>query len=835
MQNKLRKCLALCLALVMCISLFPYSASAATVTIPKFQKTYKSLYENAASNGSYTYTLQNVTKGQTVQWSISGSGKKYAALKNAATKVTKKTVSNVVTIDTNDAVAAKNKTMRLTAKVCDEKGSVLYTVTASGKIKVRTKSISIEADDVLDADVLYTGETYTLGYTVTPANTTCKTVWTVTDAKGTDYSSYMTAAGVFKPLTEGAYKIKIASMVGTKIIKSDSVSVDVVNYMTSLKQTTVNQYEAVYSGDVSSTLKATDLTVSNTAGNAMKVKSLAFSADGKTVTVTMYSNFKDATTYSVSDNRKTMSFKASVGRPVSLELLTKEATVNKETAIAYALYDENGIDVSSVYPGKLEYTPEITNGYLTSDNKLFMTTVGKTATITVKYTNTADASLILKGTGVITCVAESVSTNTNFTLTSVTTDPDYTSSTYSDVRKASIGTTYYAHFRALDKDGNAINYNKISYQSSDPDSLIITSAGKVTPIKSGTVTIIVTAVYASEEYTYSYDVKVAEAGYLSAVMLDQTAVEMSNVASYDYKKYINVTAKDQYGDSLQLTNETVSVTEDSGKAVLATYDSSANQLIIRASSVTAGTYHYTLAVTVGARKATASFTVTVDNVPITGDYSYAIEMDKTSMDLALDSDTNGSKYVTLSLAQYRGGIFTNYVTYTSATITKGSNYYGEDLTAGGSATAAVLSASNRLYMKTLNLTSANVCTKAETGTYTIEIKYYSSVTKGYAIATANLTLTDSQSVPTVSIERTTSTATCTTALALAQNCLGVSDGTITDCVVTGETAAGSAVKVASGDQININRVTVTTTRTIAGSVSATVYYVIYVGKTLTNK
>lgn len=463
-----------------------------------------------------------------------------------------------------------------------------------------------------------------------------------------------------------------------------------------------------------------------------------------------------------------------------------------------------------------------------------MTDVGKTATIVLKYTSTADSSLVLADTDVITCVAAATSGETNFTLTTSATAPDYSAASYADNRKAAIGSTYYAHFRALDEDKSEIKYSSVSYESSDPDTLIITAAGKVTPIKSGTVKIIVTAVYAGEEYTYSYDVTIAEAAYLSSLNLSKSSVSMSNVYSMDYRQYIDVTAFDQYGESFPLTDEVADITDNNTiKANIATYDAANNQIVLTASAAVPGTYTYTLNLSSGGRKAAAAFTVIVSAVPTNGETTYAVEIDKSKVDLSLNTDVSGTQYVNIRLAQYRGGVFTSYAMFTSATVTKGSNYYSYDLTVGGTTTPQNLSASNRLSLKTLDITSG-VCRKAETGNYTISLQYYSTDEKTYKTLTTTLALTDSQDVPDVHIERITASKSCATALELAQNCLSLDKGTITECVVTGESEPGSKVAVAAGDQVNIKSVTIVTTYTIAGGQSVTVTYTVSVGKTLTN-
>jgi hypothetical protein len=224
----------------------------------------------------------------------------------------------------------------------------------------------------------------------------------------------------------------------------------------------------------------------------------------------------------------------------------------------------------------------------------------------------------------------------------------------------------------------------------------------------------------------------------------------------------------------------------------------------------------------------------VANVSATGSVGYAIDMDRTEDDLTLNTDVTGSKYVNVRLAQYQGGAFSTYGTFTSATITKGNTYYSNDLTAAGTAAKQEITGSDLLKITTLKI-SSNECTKAETGTYTITMQYYNTEAKSYQTLTASLVITDSQGAPSLSVVRTTASKKCENALALAQDCLTVAGAQITACTVTGATKTGAEVSVASGEQVNIKAVTATVSYTIAGSKKVTVTFEIPVGKTLTNK
>ena len=109
---------------------------------------------------------------------------------------------------------------------------------------------------------------------------------------------------------------------------------------------------------------------------------------------------------------------------------------------------------------------------------------------------------------------------------------------------ANPGSNYYVHFRALDTDNTEMKYDSIKFESSDPDTLLV-NPGKnnvayATAIKTGTANIIVTATYAKQEYTYVYEITVAEPAYLATLTADNTQITMSNAYAAGYKEYVNI-------------------------------------------------------------------------------------------------------------------------------------------------------------------------------------------------------------------------------------------------------------------------------------------------------
>lgn len=839
-----KRLLAFVCALAMMISLLPGQAVAAAK--PKLVKSYTSLYENDTNKGVYTYTVKNLSKGQKVKWSVSGTGKSYAKFKKTTTTVSKTTSANKLVIKTKGKNAAKNKTVLVTAKVYTKSGKFQCTLKAkTAKIKVRPTDITI-VDNGFSAEKFFVGKSYQFQYQVTPANATSSNVWTAMDETG-NYVKTMSKSGSFKPDKEGRYTITVQAKIGSKVIAQDSTSITVSTAMTGVEQTAANKVVACYSGNAKNLVKKENFTIHNAAGAKIEVKGADFSADGTEVTLTTYDLLNDGTAYTVSDGQMTYTFTASVGKPVELKILTTQVTVGKETPIVYALYDVNGVDVQAAYPGEITYSEKITNGYRTKDNKIYMTEEGTTGVLNMTYKSTDKSIPELSDTATIICVAASAASNTNLTLTTSETAPNYAAADYADRRTAASGSNYYVHFRALDADGAEVKYDSVKFESSDPDVLLINNGknnvARATAIKNGKVNIIVTATYAKKDYTYSYEITISEPSYLSVLTASQSQITMSNVYVSGYKGYINIDAKDQYGQPIDLNNETAQIVENgTNKAAMAAYDAATDRLIIDACGRAEGTYNYTLTLTMDGHQAAVNITVVVQKPPYNGASTYLIDMDNPVLDLAISSNMTAeelaaAKTVKVRLAEYRGGVFYNYVSIQSLKITKGGQYYGLDLTKGGSsADPKIAGSSSELTLSAVSL-DKNICTKAQTGIYSLELKFYPDGQATLGTVTAYLELEDSQANPQIFVDRTVSSKTCKNALELAQNCLSVQgvNGEITSCEVTGSNTTGASYTVASGDSVNIKSVSVQVTTTLSDQKTVVSNYTIAVGKTLKNQ
>lgn len=844
MFDKIKRVLAVLCALALVITMVPVSAEAAAK--PKFAKKYSSLYENGDKGGVYTYTVKNLTKGQKVKWTVTGTGKSYAKLKKTTTTATKTSVSNTLTINTKGKAAAKNKIVNVTAKIYSKAGKLVSTLSSgNAKIKVKTTKIEI-VSDALSQERLYIGESYQFQYKLTPANGTSTNTWSVSCSDGSDVSSAMTKTGVFTPEKEGTYTITATAKSGSAK-RTAQATVVVGRTMTAAKQVAADKAAAVFSSSARDQVDKDSFTLYNAAGAKVEIKNIAFSGDGTEAILTTYSCFEDGKTYRLTDGVMEYSFIARVGKPAQMKVLTTETTVAKATTIEYGIYDANGIEVSAKYPGTIRYEePKITNGYIIEEkNQIYMTSEGDTGTFKMVYTSQDDPTLVLSASAQITCVAASIATETNLTLTTEEAVPNYDAADYKDNRKVAAGGNYYMHFRALDTDGGVLKYDSVEYESSDPDTLLINNRengiAKVTAIKKGTVKILVTARYGKQTHAYSYEVSVVDQPYLSGITADKSVVYTSSRMAYGDREYIKITAVDQYGEAFALKDETAQIVDNSVyKADIVTYDAATDRIVVNTYGRIAGTYNYTLTLTCGTQKAQVNFTIVVQTPPENGTVSYNIVIDNPELDIALtkDSDISTCGDINIRVAEYRGGVFYGYTYISSVKVMKDNLYYYADLTQTPSEKEVDLGSGDKFTLKALSL-NGTVCTKAPTGNYIVTVRFYAQNSSGTSIATASsaFKIKDTQAAPEVTVVRSKATATCKNAVELAKNCLsvtGVENAEITECVVTGSQTVGSSYTLGAGEAVNIKSITVQVKTTINGGKTVVSSYTIPVGKTLKN-
>lgn len=825
-----RSCVLL-LSMLLVLTMLPTTTPAAAT--PKFQTKRTYIYENYSAK----YTLKNVSKGQLIKWSLSGSGKSYARLKiTDARRATGSTISNSISINTKGNSAAQNKTVTLVAKVYDKKGNYLTKVTTSSKIKIPSTGIAITGG-ASDNTTYYVDTPYQFGTTLTPKNSTDTVKWTVTNAQGTDVSSLITSKGVFSTAIAGIYTIEATSYCNSKFRSHATKTIQVKERVSAISQTGLNTFKVQVPAELVSKLTKDSFKITASNGTTTTVKSIESGSDNF-ITVTTYNNFSNGITYTVNFDKYTRYFTASSGLPCRIEILTTQVTAKKATQIKYALYDQNGIDVTAYYPGTLSFQSSLPGVVITTDYKLTMSTINSATNLTVTFIPSSSYIGQLVGQATVVCVAAESAVNTNFTITGSSSEPNYKLANYSDNRKTTTGANAYAHFRGVDKDGDAISYDRIEYYSDNEDALIINrTSGKITAIKNSTVTITVRTITNGIEQYYPFAVTVTDAAYLNSVTLDRSYITMSNVYNSSYVEYINLSANDQFGSAFSLNNETV--TFSGPYASKMRYDKATNQIIVSSSGTPAGDYTYQASVTCGSRTITTNFYVKVVNVSTIGTTSYSLEFDNRTIDTSINRDsTTNNKYATLKLIRKVDDVFSNYATFNVLGIKKDGKYYSTNLTASAQTNASTLSNISQLSLLVYSTSFVSngyySCKTAEAGTYTIDVSYYRSDNAMLCYDSITLNVTDSDTTPVATVAQTTSNSTCSTALQLAQNCITVDRGTIVDCTVIGSTLNGSKLTITKDTQYHITSITVEKSAQISSGAYVTKRYTIPINKTFRN-
>lgn len=244
-MKRFQKITAIFLVALLVITLLPTTSEAASS--PKFEKTRSVVYDNSSANGVYVYTLKNLSKGQTVKWSLSGSGSAYARLKYSSRKVNGRTLSNQLIVDSNGSKAAKNKKITLTAKVYKRNGNLLKKVSTTATLKITSYDTSIIGGS--SDNNYYTGYSYNFSASLDPSNSTDTISWSATFANGADASPYISQSGVFKPMQTGTFIIKATAYSGNTRRYSASKTVTVKN---------AGQPQTTYQ-----TIASTDFTITN--------------------------------------------------------------------------------------------------------------------------------------------------------------------------------------------------------------------------------------------------------------------------------------------------------------------------------------------------------------------------------------------------------------------------------------------------------------------------------------------------------------------------------------------------------------------------------------------
>lgn len=372
-------------------------------------------------------------------------------------------------------------------------------------------------------------------------------------------------------------------LLNPKVVVKDATPVDTVAKISDVKQKTFTNFDVTMSKALE-TVTASDFTmVRDNDNQVITVKSATLDATDKTkVSLTVYTSLTDAKTYTVTytaaDEAKTQSSKqvtVTDGTVASVNVTPVEITANSETTIYYQTLDAQGVIVSEKKimdksDSKVDVVCNTLLGTLDENtSNLILYNVGDTATFTVTYhtykydtTTGAEEGVIkkdftisaIKDANVISQYRYTVATEQPYDWSKVTP----VSTVALDDGENNVGTRK-AFFQIKNQNGvdvtDSCNY---TVESSDNSKLVADGAvtGGVTlrPVSTGSAYLMIKD--GDGKVVSTLPITVGEKRKLSVFKLDRNNVSIANTDTSSVevaKAYVEVTAKDQYGEDIGIT------------------------------------------------------------------------------------------------------------------------------------------------------------------------------------------------------------------------------------------------------------------------------------------
>ena len=761
-MKQFKKVLAFVLALAMVVTAVPTADAKAAAKAPKINNYKKILYVGQY----YTLKVNNLPanwKKCTYAWST--SDKSVATIKKGKYGQ----AANVTAVKAGKATVTVKMTYPQTAAQKKAKKKTVKTFKCAVTVK-DPSIIALEAAEVIE------GSTVSVKATAVPANAKITYESDNTNVATVDADGIVTGVKAGTAIITSTALNKTAKTVIT--VKSAAAQ------LATVKQTASNEFVANFTADASKTITKDDFRVVAADNSAeLPVKSVAYSADGLSATVTLLNNFVDATAYKISCKDVTLDFTATVGAVDHIAITTSSAEQNVATPIKFALYDKNNIDITSSVSIDTTCFVNVNGNYSTAEinkastAKITMANVGDTVDVTVTYSSNAKDAQDVTATQKITCVAaKAVKGEAAFLKTTTTNAISNCAKFYLGTSDKSVSVVEGAaasdvYFCAKQDEYTAYSYDSYEVESAN-DTIASASVdidnGKFAKISVqgntvGSTQLNVKAVKNDVATYYTIPVTVTKPLKAVKMTVDNSRPIMSNVNDSDYAGTITAKLYDAEGNEVT-GNGTFQfeITTKSGETdtPIEKHDG-ASTTKITAAAATAKTY--TIKVT-GSDTVNGngevfmkSTTVQVKSLPADATdpagkgvaLTYQIEMNATSLDEAVST----KRTLTPNLYATCNGLFAGYVRIDGGDVTVAEGNVKanaatalEDVKVAAKFGTKILTATNELYgatgtheqiadynatsfdtvntAGTIEYTPEGSTTLAKEGNYTLEYKLY---------------------------------------------------------------------------------------------------------------
>ena len=647
-----KKVLAFALAAAMVVTAVP-ATNAQAASTAKLSAKKATVY----SEGYKTVTVKTPKSWKSVKVTATSNKKSVAKVKKTAAKKIKVTgvkpgtakVTVKVTYKTSTKKSAKAKTKKLT-----------YT------LKVAKVGVALSGDSAV-----------AIGSTTKLTNTkknSSRAKITYTSSDDT-IAKVDAATGVVTGVKAGKATITAKITVG-KDSATTTKDVEVKNHVLStVAQNKLTELTATVTGDTKN-LKATDFAIKSEATKVVYPVSKVSvdSKDASKVTLTLFSELKDAATYDVTLDGITKTFVASDGKVASIGLDNVTIPAATETEVKLVSKDANGVIVKEVSYPSSDSTYDFTidtkgNGY-TSGSKLYLNKVGDTAEATITYKtgkydqNGKPEGNIGPNKVTITAVDQAVVNSFDARI------DDNTKASFDkakDTKKIAVKDPNKAvFFQIKDANGKEISsseYAKYSVETSDKTVLMLATSSlgskkvNVTALKSGTAYILIKK---DDKVVGSVAIEIGAERAVATLELDKYSVTVSRSLTGDAKA-VKATVKDQYGDDISATlNVECLSTDVSGKVPADisgtnyyTYDN--DKTVTFKNSAEKGNYVYKISYKKDGKEVVAkTVSVTVKEATNTTATAWRLDVANDNADIVVGKDVKGQT-VTVSMIGMNDG------------------------------------------------------------------------------------------------------------------------------------------------------------------------------------
>ena len=754
-----KKVLAFALAAAMVVTAVP-ATNAQAASTAKLSAKKATVY----SEGYKTVTVKTPKSWKSVKVTATSNKKSVATVKKTAAKKIKVT---------GDKPGTAKVTVKVTYKTSTKKNAKAKTKKLTYTLKVAKVGVALSGDSVVAV-----GSTTKL--TNTKKNSSrAKITYTSSDDT---IAKVDAATGVVTGVKAGKATITAKITVG-KDSATTTKDVEVKNHVLStVAQNKLTELTATVTGDTKN-LKATDFAIKSEATNVVYPvsKVTVDSKDASKVTLTLFSELKDAATYDVTLDGITKTFVASDGKVASIALDKATIPYATETEVKLVSKDANGVVVKELKYGEADANYDFTintngNGY-TNGSKLYLNKVGDTATAEITYkTGKYDQNGKPEGNigpNKVTITATEQSEINNFAVR--IDDSVKAFDKAKDTNKIAVNETKYGNFKIQNAKGEEIsNYGNYSYESSDKAALMVApvtgnaKAVKITALKAGTAYILVKK---DNKIVGSVAIDVVTERAVATLELDKYNVVLSKKT--DSSKNVTVTLKDQYGDKWTVADYKLNVEclstdakNNAGETIATknvtstkyyTYTAGTQNVSFNASAE-AGNYVYKISYNKDNKEIAAKTVSVVVKDSDKAASSYRIDIDNSNVDTKIDNDNRSTKTINVKVFGVAdNGTDVSTVTGAAFTVKKadGTKIF-EGTTGIGTTTHAGISISADQSTLVINPVevSAGLATKnLEAGIYYVEAK--KTIDSKDVDFTASFTITDSQSKVAVEVKNET--------------------------------------------------------------------------------